>query len=232
MKITAIIAAAGYGTRMHTPGGKQFLELAGKPILQHTLEIFSGCDAIDEIVLTVNPDDLDKAKSFVRQNNFTKVIAVVPGGKERQNSVYNALLQVHEDTNIVLVHDGARPLVTKELIVRIASEIKIDDAVIPGVPVKDTTKTVKDGIVQNTLDRKSLMSIQTPQAFRFKLLKEAYERGRRTGYLATDDARFIERLGHKVKVVPGSYENIKITTPEDIIIAEAIIQKRVQAVRE
>jgi 2-C-methyl-D-erythritol 4-phosphate cytidylyltransferase len=227
MKITTIIAAAGYGKRMQSPAGKQFLELAGKPILLHTLSVFNDCDSIDEIVLTISPEDLERANSLIKEHNFSKVRALVPGGEHRQDSVYNALLQVDENTDVVLIHDGARPLVTKELINRIAAEVKIYDAVIPGIPVKDTTKTVgADGMVKNTLDRSSLMSIQTPQAFKYKLIKEAYERGMKTGFIATDDARLVERLGYPVKVIGGSNENIKITTPEDLAIAEAMLKKR------
>jgi 2-C-methyl-D-erythritol 4-phosphate cytidylyltransferase len=141
--------------------------------------------------------------------------------------VYNGIQVVSDDTDIVVIHDGARPFVTKEIILEAVSETRAHRAVIVGMPVKDTIKTVKDDrLVSNTLDRDVLWQVQTPQVFDFKLIKEAYERAKRLDVQATDDARLVERLGEKVKMISGSYDNIKITTPEDLKIAEAILRSR------
>ena len=151
----------------------------------------------------------------------------MPGGQTRQDSVYNGLQAISHDSDIVLIHDGARPFVTKEMIVRAVNEIKTCGAVIVAMPVKDTIKTVgEDGFVMNTLDRELLWQVQTPQIFKKDLIIEAHERAKRLSLQATDDSRLVERLGEKVKVIRGSYENIKITTPEDIKIAEEILRSK------
>ena len=225
MKVSAIIAAAGYGKRLGQP--KQFLELLGKPIVSYSLRVFDACELIDEIILVINQEDLGKAERLVAELGISKPVKFAIGGEERQDSVHHGLNRISEDTEIVVIHDGCRPLVTKSLIVELVSEAKASGAAIPGVPAKDTIKEVDEkNLVSSTLDRSILFNIQTPQAFKKDLIKEAYEHAQRIGYKATDDARLVERLGQPVKVVTGSYENIKITTPDDLVAAEAHLKAR------
>ncbi len=225
MKVTAVIAAGGEGKRMG--GQKQFVEISGVPMLELTLGAFNDCDAIEDIILVVPRPDMARAKMLVDQHGFKKVIEIVASGPHRQQSVMHGLAAVKDDSDRVLIHDGARPLVTNELIKMVVSELKDNDAVIPAVPVVDTVKRVDEaGKVFETLDREKLWAAQTPQGFKSHLIKEAHERAQKLGYQATDDARLVERLGHKVKVIMGSYENIKITNPVDVEIAESILKRR------
>lgn len=227
MKTTAIIAAGGLGTRMQNPDGKLFLEICKHPVLALTIDAFEEADIIDDIVLVVALDEIERARRLKELKGFKKIRHIIQGGPTRQDSVYNGLQVVSDDTDIVVIHDGARPFVTKEIILEAVSETRAHKAVIVGMPVKDTIKTVKDDrLVSNTLDREILWQVQTPQVFERKLIKEAYERAKRLDAQATDDARLVERLGEKVKMINGSYENIKITTPEDIKVAEAILRSR------
>jgi len=227
MKTTAIIAAGGIGKRMHIQENKLFIELLGRPVLSVTVSVFESTELLDEIVLVVPPDEMDRTLSLVKKAGFKKIKNVVSGGQTRQDSVYNGLQAISHDSDIVLIHDGARPFVTKEMIVRAVNEIKTCGAVIVAMPVKDTIKTVgEDGFVMNTLDRELLWQVQTPQVFKKDLIIEAHERAKRLSLQATDDSRLVERLGEKVKVIRGSYENIKITTSEDIKIAEEILRSR------
>lgn len=227
MKVTAIIAAGGSGARMKDPGGKLFIELCGDPILALTIGAVGSSEIVDDIILTVPLDQIERVKTLVEKYSFKKVRHIIEGGATRQDSVYNGIQVVSPDTDILIVHDGARPFITKEIILEAVSETRAYKAVIVGMPVKDTIKTVKDDrLVTNTLDRELLWQVQTPQVFDLALIKEAYERAKRMGIKATDDARLVERLGEPVKMIQGSYENIKITTPEDITIAEAILRSR------
>ncbi|MCX5748998.1 MAG: 2-C-methyl-D-erythritol 4-phosphate cytidylyltransferase [Candidatus Saganbacteria bacterium] len=227
MKTTAIIAAGGLGTRMRSPDGKLFIEICGKPVLGLTIKAFENSEIIDDIILVVALDEIEKARKLKEREGYKKIRHIIQGGASRQASVYNGLQVVSDDTDIVVIHDGARPFVTKEIILEAVSETRAHRAVIVGVPVKDTIKTVKDDrLVSNTLDREILWQVQTPQVFDFKLIKEAYERANRLDIQATDDARLVERLGEKVKMISGSYDNIKITTPEDLMIAEAILRSK------
>ncbi|OGC14694.1 2-C-methyl-D-erythritol 4-phosphate cytidylyltransferase [candidate division WOR-1 bacterium RIFOXYC2_FULL_37_10] len=215
MKTTAIITAGGSGKRMG--GSKQFLALLGKPMLEWTIDAFKKCDAINEIILVVASENVEKAKSYG--------FKVAEGGAERTDSVRNGLALVSPDTDIVLIHDGARPLVTDKIIRSAIEGTKETGACIVGVQVKDTVKKVdsREWIVEETLDRDTLWQVQTPQAFRYDIIKKAYDNAKGN---ATDDSKLVEDLGIKVKMVMGSYENIKVTTSEDLIIAEEILRKR------
>ncbi len=227
MKTSAIIAAGGSGKRMKTEDGKLFLELGGFPILLLTLSVFDNCDIINEIILPVPLDEIQKAKELTERAGLKKVRHIIQGGATRQASVYNGLKVVSSDADIIMIHDGARPFVSREMILDAVSETRAHRAVIVGMPVKDTIKLVNDErLVSNTLDRDLLWQVQTPQVFEASLIKEAYERAEKLGITATDDARLVERLGEKVKMINGSYENIKITTKEDLILGEAILSSR------
>ena len=226
--VSVIIAAAGVGKRMNSSISKQYLCLMGKPILVHTIEAFEGAAMVDEIIIVVHPDELEYCKKeVVEPYYFKKISRVIIGGAERQESVYNGLKAVDERCTIAMVHDGARPLVTEELILKSIEHVKKHKAVGVGTPVKDTIKIVdEENVMIQTPDRKRLWAIQTPQTFEYSLLLKAHEEAAAKGFLGTDDTVLVENLGISVKMILGSYENIKVTTPEDIFIGEAIMQYR------
>lgn len=223
MNVIALIPAAGAGKRMGGDRNKQYIEIGGRPILVHTLEVFDRCSAVSEICLIVPDEDCEYACEIVDGLRSMKPVKVVSGGKERQDSVRNGLNSIYH-CDIVMVHDGVRPLVTEDILDRAVEETVKWGATVVAVPAKDTIKSVdEDRNVIETLERKKLWQIQTPQTFRFDLLKEAFEKAYRDGFYGTDDASLVERMGHKVHIVEGSYRNIKITTPEDMIIAKAML---------
>ncbi|MCX7921090.1 MAG: 2-C-methyl-D-erythritol 4-phosphate cytidylyltransferase [Clostridia bacterium] len=223
--ISAVIVAAGRGTRMNMDINKQYIEVVGKPVLARTLQVFQDCDLIDEVVLVVNSHDIVYCKqSVVDAYGFTKVKALVAGGSERQYSVYNGLSEVSSGCDVVLIHDGARPFVKEKSLSDSINAAREYGASCVAVPVKDTIKTGdKEGFVGETLDRSILWAIQTPQTFRYDLVMEAHRKAMEDGFLGTDDAVLVERIGYRMKLVMGSYDNIKITTQEDLVIAEAIV---------
>lgn len=227
-KMTAIILAAGQGKRMKSQLSKQFILLQGMPIIVHTLRVFQAAEEIGECILVCGPGEEGFYHSeMLHDFGITKRIQVIPGGQERQDSVYCGLARVSSDCSYVMIHDGARPLVTVDIISRVAEEVKITGAVTVGVPVKDTIKrTDAGGFITDTLQRERLWHIQTPQAFQRELIVRAHEQAQTTGFYGTDDASLVECLGVPVKIIPGSYENLKITTPEDIIVAETILKGR------
>ena len=230
VKVTVLIPAAGSGTRMGSPAKKQFLLLDGMPVLAHTLKRFEDAPEVTEIIPIVPDDELEHClEKCVESQGLRKVKRVVPGGQHRQDSVYNGLRAVDPVAEYVMVHDGVRPFVTPDLIKELICAAKGCDGAILAVPAKDTLKEVaKDNIVKKTLDRKSCFMAQTPQVFRRDILKDAFDKAYAEGYYGTDEASLVERCGGRIKVVPGSYVNIKITTPEDMILAEALLRKEVQ----
>ncbi|HEX7065066.1 MAG TPA: 2-C-methyl-D-erythritol 4-phosphate cytidylyltransferase [Bacillales bacterium] len=225
MNYTVVIPAAGEGKRMNAGKNKLWLELNGKPLIVHTLSVFQNDPQCEAIIVVVNPAEKQEMASLFAGLGLSKAQQLVAGGAERQDSVYKGL-EACESEGIVLIHDGARPFVTTELIGRLTAQAKESGAAIPGVPVKDTIKKASDGVVMETLERSSLWLVQTPQAFRLSLVKAAYEDAGKAGVTATDDASLVERLGHPVTIVEGDYDNIKITTPDDLITARAILANR------
>ncbi len=226
-RVVAIVPAAGLGKRFGEEKNKPFHPLMEKPLIIWTLQTLQNVDEIAEIIPVLKEDDLIVCGDLVEKYNITKVKRIVPGGQERQDSVYNALKVVDDKTSVVLIHDGVRPLVEADLIRKSLSELEDCDGVVVGVPVKDTIKEVEsqdDLIVKNTLNRNILWAIQTPQVFFFEKIRDAYGKATADKYYATDDAALIERYGGKIKIIMGSYRNIKITTPEDIDIAEAFLK--------
>lgn len=225
LKSVAIIPAGGSGKRMGTSLSKQYLALAGKPILAHTLCNFQNSEMIDDIILVIPAEDADYVrKAVVDEYGLTKVKQVIPGGIQRQDSVRNGLDAAGDGYDIVLIHDGVRPFISNSLISRSILGAESFGAVTVGVPAKDTIKNItSDGFVKNTLSRDSIWLIQTPQAFRMEIIKKAHQKAHDDGYYGTDDAALVERMGIPVKTVTGSYNNIKITTREDIDLAEYII---------
>jgi 2-C-methyl-D-erythritol 4-phosphate cytidylyltransferase len=225
MTYQVILPAAGQGKRMGAGKNKLLLELNGIPVLIHTLRIFEQDEACSGIILAIHPQDEMEFQVLVTKYQISKVIRLVPGGKERQDSIYNALKSVETD-EIILVHDAARPFIQKEHIHRLTEMAAETGAAILGVPAKDTIKKVQDGVVVETVERSSLWAVQTPQAFRILLLLEAYNKAEMDHFLGTDDASLVERLNYPVAMVEGDYDNIKLTTPEDLYFAEAILEKR------
>jgi 2-C-methyl-D-erythritol 4-phosphate cytidylyltransferase len=227
-KVTALIPAAGMGKRMGKAVAKQFLPLGDKPMLAHTLLVFQRAPEIDEIIPVLSEEDMENClRDVIEQYHITKVKTLVVGGKERQDSVKNGLQKLEKDASIVLVHDGVRPFVTHEMIKESIELAKKGECIAVGVPIKDTIKEVDNkNIVRRTLERNRLWAIQTPQTFPVKILRRAYEESYQHNRYGTDDASLVEQAGGKVRVIMGSYENIKITTPEDLILAEEILRRR------
>lgn len=226
LRCTAIIMAAGKGKRMQTAVSKQFLPVCGKEILAWTVDVFEKSPLVDTILLMASADGKEDVQHLWDSYGWKKVAAVLEGGKERQNSVANGLAAVGEDTDIVLIHDGVRPFVTEEMIADSIVAAQAYGGAVIGVPAKDTIKVCSaDGLAVETPDRSTLWQIQTPQTFQRDLIVNAYEKADRDGFLGTDDASVAEFAGHQVKVVMGSYRNIKITTKEDLVIAEAFFKE-------
>jgi 2-C-methyl-D-erythritol 4-phosphate cytidylyltransferase/2-C-methyl-D-erythritol 2,4-cyclodiphosphate synthase len=236
--VTAIVPAAGLGKRFGKDKNKPFFNLLGKPLLLWVFETLQSCDEISEIIPVLKEDDIDDCLDLLEKCRIPKVKQITAGGKERQDSVYNGLKCVRDKTGAVLIHDGARPLIDIETILRTINGLSGSDAAIAAVPVKDTIKAVRSresGVnsqefynelfVDKTLDRNILWSVQTPQVFIFDKIMDAHERAQKERFYATDDAALIEHYGGVVKIVMGDYSNIKITTPEDIKIAEAISEE-------
>lgn len=223
-QVGAVIVAAGRGTRMGTKESKQYLLLGGKPIIVHTLEAFEREPLVSEIVLVTGMSDVERCQEWAKAYHLNKVTRIIPGGLERQDSVYKGLQALN--TEWVLVHDGVRPFVAQEHI-RACCEAAWDSgAATLAVPVKDTVKVVdEEGFVSATPDRSSLWAIQTPQAFRRSELAAAHELAAEQGFMGTDDCVLIERTGKRVRIVEGDYGNIKITTPEDLDYAAYIRSK-------
>jgi 2-C-methyl-D-erythritol 4-phosphate cytidylyltransferase len=221
MPIHAIIPAAGRGLRMAGDRPKQFLDLLGKPLLLHTLRAISRAPFLAGIVLVVPEDFLDSTAQLVAgADDVLLPVRVIVGGKERQDSVRNALEALPDASRWVLIHDGARPLVSLELLTATWNAAHHSGAAIAALPATDTVKRVVDGQVRATLPREEIWLVQTPQVFRVELLRRAYREAHRDHWLATDDAALVERLPSPVTVVAGERSNIKITTPEDLAWAE------------
>ena len=221
----AIIAAAGQGSRMGGKRAKQFLELAGRPIIIHTIQAFEACEAIQEIIVVLPPADVRGFSAIARPYNLGKVRAVVPGGVTRASSVLHGLQALErQDKDIVAVHDGSRPLVTTAEITRTVQAAEVSGAAILAAPIVDTVKEVRDGVVTATVPRNDLRRALTPQCFRYEILRQAYEQVDELDATLTDESSLVERLGMPVTVIEGSSRNIKVTQPEDLVIAEALIR--------
>lgn len=225
---SALIPASGLGRRLNSPpqAGKAFAVIGGEPLISHALRAFQDCPQVDEIVLVVRRDEIASARELVESRGFSKVKSITPGGEVRQDSVRNGLAEVSPDSEIIAIHDGARPLVTQEIIASTIEAADTDGAAIAAVPVIDTIKSSLDGVfVTSTLDRQTLYAVQTPQTFQRSIITEAYGRAYADCYYGTDDASLVERLGIPVRIVRGSYENIKVTTPTDLRIAESLLRQ-------
>jgi len=226
-KVFALIPAAGAGTRIGGDIKKQFLPLDGKPIIAYTLQQFEHCSDIDEVALAVPESAMTDMEAIVAKYRLHKVSKVVMGGAKRQDSVRNVLKRLAlNDSDIVLVHDGVRPFIEIKRITHLIKVCKEYDAAVLAVQPKDTLRrSTGGGFFDQTVDRTALWLIQTPQAFRAKLLVKAFEKARKDKFYSTDEAALVERLGVKARIVEGSYDNIKITTPEDLELGMLILER-------
>lgn len=229
-KVIAVVLAAGKGSRMHSKIQKQYLEILGKPIINYTLDSFENSQ-IDEIILVVGPDEIEFAREeIVNKYHYQKVSKVIAGGKERYDSVYQGLCagEEGEEETCVLIQDGARAFLTSAQVNQCIDAVKEYKACVMAMPVKDTIKMVdEDNFAVDTPDRSRMWQVQTPQCFVLPEIREAYKKMIEAGdNTVTDDAMVMERYGNRrVKMIPGSYDNIKVTTPEDLVIGEAILKK-------
>ncbi|MGN7477663.1 2-C-methyl-D-erythritol 4-phosphate cytidylyltransferase [Solibacillus silvestris] len=225
MRYEVVLPAAGSGKRMGAGQNKLFLNLADKPILVHTLLVFEQDENCTGIWLAVKDEERPFIQSLIENYNITKVKGLPTGGEERQHSVHSCIKEMNA-VEVVLVHDAARPFITTPKISELTKVAHEKGAAIAGVRAKDTMKVVHNGLIKETVDRESLWIVQTPQAFRYDLLAEAEDVAEKVGFLGTDEAMLVERLGHDIHIVESSYENIKMTTKEDLIFGEAILKQR------
>ena len=224
MKVTCVVPSAGKGRRLHVKEAKPFVMLGGHPLLSHTLKALEASAPIDEIIVVVSRDKLKACERLVKKYGFRKVRAVISGGKRRFDSVRNALRKVR-DADFVLIHDGVRPFIDRSLIKRTLRAAKRFGGAISAIPSRQTLKFINKGFfITKTPKRKFLWEAQTPQAFRKELIVKAYKKAKDKN--ATDDSSLVEGLGHRVKIVKGSYRNIKITTPEDLELARILVKRR------
>ncbi|WEG12695.1 2-C-methyl-D-erythritol 4-phosphate cytidylyltransferase [Pullulanibacillus sp. KACC 23026] len=221
MNYQVVIPAAGSGKRMGAGQNKLFLSLSGTPIIMRTLLVFEQDSWCKGIILVIKETEREWFEQQIHKHHLTKVLSLISGGKERQHSVYNGLLQATSD--IVLIHDGARPLIGQEAIHRVVLQAYEKGAAVLAVPVKDSVKKVNQTRITETVERESLWAMQTPQAFRLPLILKAHEIGAKSDKPATDDAELVEWLGEAVFIVESSYTNIKMTTAEDLVIGERLL---------
>ena len=227
MSRTAIIVAAGSGQRMRNKIPKQFLDIDGKPVLWYTLRQFESCSQVDQILVVLPQHLLQEYGSTIKNEwNFDKIYRIVPGAQQRHLSVWNGLLEMPEDTEIVIIHDGVRPLVTHAMIRHSVEKALQAGAAVVGVKPKDTVKRVQNDHVLETIPRDDLIMVQTPQTFRKQVILDANRQAFESGMFSTDDAALVEMAGYPVVVVPGDWTNIKITTPEDLKIAQVLLRER------
>jgi 2-C-methyl-D-erythritol 4-phosphate cytidylyltransferase len=226
VRVVALIPAAGQGRRMGAERPKAFLPLGPFPILAYTLQKFEASPQVDEILPLVPPGEgVTWAEEIVRRSGLKKVLQILPGGEERQESVYLGLKAIQGKAGWVIIHDGARPFVPPELIERTLAAARSGKGAVAGLPARETVKEVSPGKeILATVDRRRLWLVQTPQSFEFDLIFRAHQEAREEGFLGTDDSSLVERLGIPVRVIEGSRFNFKITTPEDLVLGEALLR--------
>ena len=228
MKVIALVPAAGMGKRMGAQINKQYLLLAGKPIVAHTLQVLEDAPFIDDVLVIVPEAEIPYCREHVVERYaLNKVRRIVAGGPERQYSVMNGLqaLSGADDDDVILIHDGVRPFITLSILEKSVETARKRDGALVAVPVKDTVKIVEGGVVRETPARETLWLAQTPQAFRYSIIMAAHEIAAAERYLGTDDSSLVEWMGKDVHIVLGEYHNIKITTPEDLVMAEAFLKE-------
>ncbi len=223
MKVLAIIPAAGTGVRMGGGTPKQFLSLEGVPIFIHTLRKFAASNVIDGIFLALRPEEMERARKDIDRERFSKPVRLVAGGTSRQETVGHALAEAPATTEMVVVHDAVRPFVELDLIQRVVEAARQHGAAVLGIPSVDTVKQVEQQFIRGTIPRERIVLAQTPQAFRFNLIREAFARAEADGFYGSDESSLVERLDHTVTVLMGSDRNIKITKPSDLPLARLYI---------
>ena len=230
MSVSAVIVAAGTSKRMNDGVDKLAVQLSGKPLLAWTISRFESAEIIDEIIVVTREDDIGKVKEMTKSEGFRKVSSVVKGGAYRQQSTQNGLNAISNDSKVVLIHDGARPLIRTSDIKRIVESAEENGAALLAVPSKDSVKEVQNGIITQTLPRESIWLAQTPQGFRKELLQEAFSSAEKEGYIGTDEASLVERLGKDVAIVEGHSSNIKVTVTSDIGVVQSLLKREEQDV--
>lgn len=226
--LKAVVAAAGQGSRMKADINKQYIMLKGKPVLFYSLHTLEQMDIVEEVVVVARAEEIDYCyHNVIQKYKLKKVKKIIPGGRQRQDSVELGLQALDKGTEVVAVHDGARPLFVPAMLEELYREARKWGGAVPGIKLKDTVKKIdEEGFISHTLKREELIAVQTPQVFRYDELVYAYEKARQEGFYGTDDASIYERYVGKVKVVNGDERNIKITTPEDILIAERFLEEK------
>ena len=220
-----VIVAAGTGSRMKKDINKQFIKLKNKEIVAHTVDKFYNSENIDDIVVVIREDEEEYFNKNIKEKYGFTDIKVAHGGNERQDSVFNGIKMLKKECDVVLIHDGARPFVTDDIIKRSINKANEHNAIVVGVKLKDTIKVVSDnGNIVDTPNRSYLWAVQTPQVFKYDIITKAYEDAYNNNYYGTDDAMLVERIGYNVKMIEGSYNNIKITTQEDLEFGEQILK--------
>lgn len=222
---SALIAAAGSSQRMEGEN-KLLLPLGGKPVIAHTLQAMDAAPSINEIIIAAREEDLLRFAELCKTYGITKPVKVITGGKTRTESVLRAAMEANKDADLLAVHDGARPFATPELIDSVVEAARVNFAAAPAIPVKDTVKVAIGGVVRETPDRSMLYAVQTPQVFDAQLLRAALQSAVDADVALTDDCSAVERLGKDIYLTEGIEENIKITTPLDMFLAEAILERR------
>ncbi len=225
-KVVAIVPAAGLGERFGRGTNKPFSGLADKPLIVWVAETLQSIPEIVEIIPVVKERDIQLCSLLFEEYSVTKVKRIAPGGRERQDSVFHGLSLIHDKDSVVLVHDGVRPLIEASVIKDALQQLPGFDGVVVGVPLKDTLKEVREGTVTNTPKRDLFWAVQTPQIFYYQALHAAYEKAMMDLFYSTDDSALVERNGGRIKMVQGSYTNIKVTTPEDLLIAEVFLKMK------
>ena len=226
--VVAVIVAGGIGKRLKSRCHKPFVQLGTKPMLAWTLEAFEKTPSVGGVVVVVHSSDIESARQLIRSCGCRKIVKVVSGGTTRMASVACGLKNLPLYAKWIAVHDGARPLVTPELIEATVREGRRAKAAIAAVPVVPTVKQVSAGWVEKTLDRNRLWAVQTPQVFERGLLERAHAKGKARGMKVTDDAALVEAMGHRVRIVPGDHRNLKVTTPEDLFVAKAFLRRKIE----
>lgn len=222
--VIAVVPAAGVGKRFGNGTNKPFETLGGKPLMLWAIESLGSLPEVSEIIPVIKEDHMESAAELFERYGIQKVKRIAPGGGERQESVFHGLSLIEDGNSIVLVHDGVRPLIEPHIVRFALRELKDCDGVVVGVPVKDTIKEVMDGMVSRTLSRDFLWAVQTPQIFRYEAIRQAHEKASADSFSSTDDSALVERYGGKVKMIMGSYTNIKVTTPGDLLMAEQFLR--------
>lgn len=225
--LRVVIAAAGLGSRMNSKLNKQYMMIKGRPVLAYALDTFENFDSVESIVVVANPAEIEYCENeIIKKYAYQKVMGVIPGGRERQDSVWLGMNAFENRTGLLAIHDGARPLLTKQLLEELLLAAHRWDAAVPGVLARDTLKMVDDeGFVVNTLNRASIVAVQTPQVFKFEMLWKAFEMAYAEGIYGTDDAFLFEKYIGRVKIVKSDNRNLKITTPEDIAVAQSLLSR-------